>query len=189
MLQESFAIRRAKTIICIHKKGRKELIFSIAVLTSPRSYSSHNKAGTLIQSSHKSRVIFPTLSAAQIMGWSPSLGTRSLQQIVEVFPKIAVSKCEHVVTLSSHYFLSGMLLLVNEGENCQWQLDNYPQPWLTEVTFIHKLGSGLHGNPEASYFSNMSQQQELSYKLCQEVGCAKGWVRLVIPLDGGKGSI
>jgi len=115
------------------------------------------------------------------MGWSASLGTMSLQQI-EVFPKIAVSKWEHVLTLSSHYFLSGMLLLVNEGENCQWQLDNYPQPWSTEVTFIHKLGSGLHGNPEASYFSNMSQQQELSYKLCQEVGCAKGWVRLVIPL-------
>lgn len=103
-------------------------------------------------------------------------------------PKIAVSKWEYVLTMSSHYFLSGMLFLVNEGENCQWQFDNYPQPRSTEVTFSHKLGSGLHGNPEASYVSNMSQQQELNYKLCQEFGCAKGWVRLVTLLDGGKGS-
>lgn len=93
-------------------------------------------------------------------------------------PKIAVLKWKCVLTMSSCYFLSGMLLLVNEGEDCQWQLDNYPQPQSTGVTFSHKLASVSMVTQKQSYFSDASQQQEHDYKLCQEAG--------VTPLDRGE---
>lgn len=38
---------------------------------------------------------------------------------------------------------------------------------------------------EANHFSNAAQQRGLNYKLCQESGCAKGWLRLELHPWGG----